>query len=71
MKYYVYRISNYTGRKEYKKTKTLDIYVSEALKETCWKFTKRGAQGIVKKLEAWGGWHCTFGIEEAEEGATK
>lgn len=72
MKYYVYRISKYSGRKEYKKTKTLETYVGEALKGTCWKFSKEGAKKIVvRNNEHFRGWHYEFGMEEAEEGARR
>ena len=72
MKYYVYRISKYSGRKEYKKTKTLDIYISESLKDSCWKFSKEGAKKIVaRNNEHFKGWHYEFGMEEAETGAAK
>ena len=64
MKYYVYRISKATGRKEYKINKTLDNWAGEALKPKCWQFSKQGAAGIVKFNTERSGWHYEYGFEE-------
>lgn len=63
MKYYVYRISKHTGRKEYKKTKTLDNYVGEKLKDACWQYSKQGAKRIVERDAERYGWHFEYGME--------
>lgn len=67
MKYYVYRISKISGRKEYKRAKTLDIFVSEKLKDSCWQYSKQGATGIIKKCNDRCGWHYEYGMESVTE----
>ena len=64
-RYYVYRVSKRTERKDYKRYKTLDTWVGEGLKDQCWKFSKQGATGIVKVYTERAGVNYEYGFEEA------
>ena len=44
----IYRIVNTSGRKEYKRTKTVDYWTEN--KEICWWFSIQGAKRILKTL---------------------
>lgn len=64
-KFYIYRISERNGKKEYKRTKCLDKWTTE--KSVCWQFSKQGAKKIVAcKKEYDRSGHYTFGIEPVE-----
>ena len=67
MRYYVCRVSKYTGRKEYKLRKTLDVYVGEKLKDSCWQYSKRGAVKIIER-ESKHGWNFDYFMEETNKG---
>jgi len=67
MKYYIYRISKHTGRKEYKKNKTVDGWVGVAARFYCWRFSESGAKKITKRENA-NSWHYEYGFEAVEEG---
>ena len=70
-KYYITRTDLKTGKVTYRKNKTIDGWASEAFKPYCWRFSKQGAQGIVKRLTE----HqhpsqrdrITYGIEPVED----
>jgi hypothetical protein len=66
-KYFVYRISKITGRKEWKSRKNLDYWVGEKLKPYCWQYTKQGANGIIKWQTERHGWNFEYGMEEVTE----
>ena len=48
-KVYIYRVINHNGKKEYKRTKSLNSWCAD--KEQCWKFSIEGAKGIIETLE--------------------
>jgi len=62
-KFYIYRIINHNGHKEYKRTKCTDHWSSN--KNICWKFSEQGAKKIVKTCEENNPYnYYSYGIEE-------
>ena len=47
MKFYVKRENLSTGKTEYQKCKTLDIWTTD--RDACWQFSKQGAQKIAQR----------------------
>ena len=67
-KYYIYRIVNHNGRKEYKRTKTSDFW--SGTPEGCWQYTWEGATQIVARENKWQYEHnkyYTYGKESVKE----
>lgn len=62
-KFYVFRIVNHNGRKEYKRCKCVDSWVKD--KTYCWKFSKQGAKSIVDTYNAHSHGFYSYGFEEA------
>lgn len=71
MKYYVKLTNTKTGKVLYKWCKTLDTW--SPVKDYCWRFSKQGAQRIVKRLQSIaehsGLDHLHYSIEEVENDA--
>lgn len=64
-KFYVFRIVNHNGRKEYKRTKCSDYWTNK--KSVCWQFSKQGAKKIVETLNSFNRFnYYTFGYEPVE-----
>lgn len=64
-KFYVFRITNHNGRKEYKRTKCANYWADN--KAICWQFSKQGAKNIVDDLNSFKRTDFyTFGIEPVE-----
>lgn len=70
-KYYITRTDLVTGKVTYKKNKTVDGWAGEGFKPYCWRFSKQGAQKIVKRLNEHRrpGWleRVEYGIEPVED----
>ena len=47
--YYIFRVNIKTGRKEYRRTKCVEYYTTEAYKANCWTFSKQAAEKITKR----------------------
>ncbi len=61
-KFYIYRIINHNGRKEYKRTKCSDFWSSN--KSVCWQFSAQGAKKIVETLNNYNTHnYYSFGME--------
>lgn len=64
-KFYVYRIVNHNGHKQYKRTKCCDYWTDA--KSVCWQFSKQGAKKIVETYNSYNrSNYYTYGFEPVE-----
>lgn len=64
-KYYVFRVVNHNGHKQYKRTKCSDYWTDN--KNVCWQFSKQGAKKIVETYNSYNRSNFySYGVERVD-----